>query len=505
MKERHFFSLAVVFFVLIGIMPLLWMFVHSFWVDGVFSLHAYRGIFEGRLLHALGRSVLLSLVVAMMSVLVGVVLGVLFAKTDIAGGRLWVSMVTLPLLIPPYILAFSWYGVLGHSAWLFGFWGCVWVLFTVYLPIPLLFSLFFLGQMDARLEEAARLVGGWRAVLLVDMGTLFPVILSSFLLVFILVFGSYGVPNFLRYDVFSTVSFTQFAAFYDFKAATASSMPLLGIVLLLWVFVYLQKKSPKITFDKQENIQKIALKEKRWWIQALVWGFVGLIMIVPFGLLFWQVGSIDNFFIALEKGWSALLHTLFYAFFSASVMTVLGLLLAYVLVYRIFAWAGFVEMGALALFALPSTLFGISLILFYNHAWSDFIYATPMIVVLAIVGKYLILTMKISEAKLGQISPSLLESATLLGASWQKRWWYIVLPMMKEALLFAWLVGFVFALRESTLSMLLYPAGWESLPTYIFTQMANGNPAIIAALSLIMIGLMAGFLGILVKLLRSLS
>ena len=53
------------------------------------------------------------------------------------------------------------------------------------------------------------------------------------MLVFLLSFGEFSVPNFLRYDVFPVESFTQFSAFYNFKAATATALPLAAVTLLL--------------------------------------------------------------------------------------------------------------------------------------------------------------------------------------------------------------------------------------------------------------------------------
>src|SRR5260370_516852 len=45
-------------------------------------------------------------------------------------------------------------------------------------------------------------------------------------LVFLWALGEFGVPTFLRYNVFSVESFTQFSAFYNFGAATAAAVPL---------------------------------------------------------------------------------------------------------------------------------------------------------------------------------------------------------------------------------------------------------------------------------------
>ena len=496
MRERHFFSVVVGVFVLFWIVPIVWMLVHFSGDVEIFNKAFKRGLWH---------SLLLGVVVSSMTSVLGVLLGVIFSKTDVFASRVALFLLILPLLIPPYILAFSWYGLFGHQAWLFGFWGCVGVLFTIYLPIPLLFTHFFLGGIDASLEESARLIGGWRGVLRIDFGLLLPVFFASFVLVFILVFGAYDVPNFLRYDLFSTVSFREFSAFYDFNSATASLLPLLLLIPLSWGLSTWQKSHPNVTFKNAKKSDKIALGSYQLWVNLFVWVLVGLIMIVPLLYLFVSIESVENLSRAFYQALMPLSHTLFYAFFTASLMMIFGFLLAYVMVYHVIQGAWLIEMSAFLLFALPATFLGISFILFYNHSWSDLLYASPMIVVLAIVGKYLFLSLKISELSLKSIPLSYLEAGKLLGARWGERMFHILLPLLKKSLLFSWLVGIVFALRESTLSMLLYPAGWESMPIYIFTQMANGNPSLIAAYSLIMIGLMALLLGILRIVFRSLS
>jgi iron(III) transport system permease protein len=75
------------------------------------------------------------------------------------------------------------------------------------------------------------------------------------------------------------------------------------------------------------------------------------------------------------------------------------------------------------------------------------------------------------------------------GANWFQVLRYILMPLSKKALLTMWLIGFIFSLRETTITILVYPPGYETLPVYTLTQMANGDPKIIAALSLLMIAM----------------
>ena len=79
------------------------------------------------------------------------------------------------------------------------------------------------------------------------------------------------------------------------------------------------------------------------------------------------------------------------------------------------------------------------------------------------------------------------EAAQVAGAGWFRRLVFIVAPLARRGLLAGWLVGYIFSLRDTGITMLVYPAGYETLPVRIFTLMANGSPRLIAALCMIMI------------------
>ncbi len=64
---------------------------------------------------------------------------------------------------------------------------------------------------------------------------------------------------------------------------------------------------------------------------------------------------------------------------------------------------------------------------------------------------------------------------------------WIVGPLAKRGLIAAWLVGYIFCLRDTGITMLVYPPGRDTLPVRTFTLMANGSAGLIAALSVVMI------------------
>jgi iron(III) transport system permease protein len=114
-------------FAVVGLLPLALMGLKSVVVDGRLSLHYYRGLFaSGRASVLLANSVKLAFWTTALVTAVGVPLGILFGKTDLPARRTFAALFTVPLLAPPYIMAVSWYDVLGSSsAWLFGLPGCI--------------------------------------------------------------------------------------------------------------------------------------------------------------------------------------------------------------------------------------------------------------------------------------------------------------------------------------------------------------------------------------------
>ncbi len=75
----------------------------------------------------------------------------------------------------------------------------------------------------------------WLAAAFLAFVFILPGVLLSVMLAFLLSFGEFSVPNFLRYDVFPVESFTQFSAFYNFKAAVAATVPLAAVTLTVFL------------------------------------------------------------------------------------------------------------------------------------------------------------------------------------------------------------------------------------------------------------------------------
>jgi iron(III) transport system permease protein len=108
-------------------------------------------------------------------------------------------------------------------------------------------------------------------------------------------------------------------------------------------------------------------------------------------------------------------------------------------------------------------------------------------VLFAYLAQYTALTSRITLATLGNVPQSLEEAAAMTGAPWPARIAYVVVPAALPGVVAAWLIGFIFCLRDLGASMLVYPAGQDTLPVRIYTLMANGAPSLISALCVILV------------------
>ena len=508
MAKRLTLTFVSLLIVAAGLLPVLSMLIGSVWADGHFSLLSYAEMIKSARQWALmGNSMLLSTLVTLLTVSVGVPLGIVLGKTDLPFRRFFTLLFTTPLLIPPYIIAVAWSDLLGREGLLatllgesaadaaahllFGLPGALFVFFSIFLPIPMLLTIIFLRTINPRLEEAGRLVSDWRTVLKgITIPLILPGVLLSAILVFLLTFGEFSVPNFLRYDVFPVESFTQFSAFYNFKAATAAAVPLIVVtlILLLAEALFLRERTYQLRPSAGiEPLPPIALGVHRKWVFILV-ALGGLALVaLPLVALLIQSAGIEVYAEAMERAGDALLRSLIYALIGATLLTIIGFFTGYMIQMKALPFWRSADTMTFFLFALPGTVIGIGLISLWNTPWTNLVYSTPLIILLGYIAKYTVLSSRITVAQLAQIPTSMEEAAQIAGAGWFRRMVYIVIPLARRGIMAAWIVAYIFSLRDTDVTMLVYPAGDDTLPIRIFTLMANGAPELIAALCVLMI------------------
>ncbi|MBI4874429.1 MAG: iron ABC transporter permease [Acidobacteria bacterium] len=498
---------AALLLVGIGLAPVLVILVRSLLLEGQVGLPYLQRMGESQRVWTLfGHSAAVSGLTTLITVAAGLPLGILLGRSDLPLRRALTFLFTIPLLVPPYIIAVLWFYVLGRrglaarvfgarfaeasSDWYFGLPGCVLVLSTVFLPVVVLLVIIFLNTVNPRFEEAARMVSGWAGVLRgVSIPLILPGVLLSAILVFLLSFGEFGVPMYLRYDVFPVEAFTQFSAFFDFGAAAAASLPLVIVTLgvLAVERVFLRDRTYTLRpIAPADGRLELSLGAARWWAFLLA-GMLGALAVgLPLTTLGWNASSPAAIREALDRGGDSLLRSLCYAGFGAAFVTLVGFLLGYLIHSRALSFWRSADSITVFLFALPSTVVGIGLVAIWNHPATGFIYATPAIVLFGYFAQYAALTSRISVSALAQIPSGMEEAAQVVGARWPRRMVSIVAPLAWRGIAGGWVVAYIFCLRDTGISMMVYPPGHDTLPVRIFTLMANGSTELISALCLLM-------------------
>ena len=507
MSRRFTLFLFVIIFAVIGLLPIVQMFINSVVVDNHISFVNYQTLLSSsRVWILLKNSLTLSLLTTILATAVGVPLGLLFGKTNLPLKNFLVFLFMLSLLLPPYITAVAWFAILGRggllsnvlglsvtektSSFLFGLPGCVLVLFTTLMPIVMLLTITYVKTINLHLEEAARLVARWRTVVRgIIIPMILPGILLSSILVFLLALGEVSVPMFLRYDVFPVESFTQFSAFYNYSTGTAFVIPLIIITffVLLAERRFLRDKTYQVKTASGEETLLVSLGNRKWLLFTVVSIFCFVLVIMPIAALVIQSASISTYLKALERSYDSLWRSIYYAGIGATILTVIGYFLGYLIHKKIFSLWRTVDSMSIFLFALPSTVIGIGLAHLWNRPATNFIYGTAAIIIFGYIAQYTALASRITISTFAQIPPSMEESAQMAGAGWFRRMFLIIAPLAKRGLAVAWLVSYIFCLKDTGISMIVYPPGQDTFPVRTFTLMANSPTHFIAALCVIMI------------------
>nr|WP_227628738.1 iron ABC transporter permease [Klebsiella oxytoca] len=451
--------------------------------------------------------------VALMSVVIGLPLGVVRGLFTIPLPRLWDLLFLIPFLTPPYIAALSWmlmlqsHGYLQQlTGWdlndlLFSRIGIVLVMTLNIFPVVYFAVSRSLLASGQRLAIVARVHGAsaWRAFWHITLPMLSPALAAGMLLAFTLAIEEYGVPAALGSRaglVMLTVGIEKKLADWpvDLPGASLLSLLLIAVALLAW---WLQKR---LTGDKE--VTSVTGKpgensgaELGWLALPAVLvmaGVGGLAVVLPgasmvlTSLMSTLSGGIhvDNVtfrhFAALftQQGdaLSALATSLSLALASAGVVGLVGLLAAWLVVVQKIKGSAIVDALSLLPAALPGVVVGVGLILLWNQPfWPLSPYNSWFMLLLSYSCLLLPWPVRYVGSALRQLGNNLEPAARVHGATALQALRLIVLPLVFPALLAAMLMVFAVASRELVTSLLLAPAGTQTVAVFIWRQFEQGS------------------------------
>ncbi|RKX73713.1 MAG: hypothetical protein DRP87_18400 [Spirochaetes bacterium] len=150
-----------------------------------------------------------------------------------------------------------------------------------------------------------------------------------------------------------------------------------------------------------------------------------------------------------------LTHSLVYALTAGCLSSVFSITAAYMVSRKQFLLKGFVDFTCILPAALPGIFFGIGYSIAFTRAPID-LYGTASIIILSMVFWNISMGYQTGIGTFKQISPSLGEAASNLGAKSMKIFWEIEIPLIKSSFFSAFVVSFIRAI--TTLSVIVFLA-----------------------------------------------
>ncbi len=474
------------------------------------GIKAFSILVDSSILLLIGRTMLLAALATLWAMILGLPPAWILTRTDLPGRRVLLAVAVLPLAIPPYIGAFTYITLLGPVGWvntasqamgagepivnIYGLWGGIFVLGLFTYPYILLMAGAALKGSDPALEEAARAVGlgPIDAFRRVTLPLLRPSLLAGALLVFLYALSDFGAVSLLRVDTFTTEIFHQLNTRFDQRNAAVLST----VLILITAIVLMAQRG---TLGRRSFVQRRSGVRPptiyplgRWKLPALCCTYIvlGGSVFLPVALLFYQIGSPMSLLHTLIAGHRFLWNSLWTATVAATAASGLGLFVAY-LAQRRQGLAGLLLTAATQLgYAIPGTVLGLSLILLYN-AYLPWVYGTAAMVILGYLLRFLPQAVQGSTAALVQVDSNLEEAARSLGRSGWQALREVTFPLIRPGIAAAWMLVFISSMKELAATLLLRPAGFDTLPVRIWIASIEVDYAGAAATSLILIAITA--------------
>jgi len=512
-QQHAIIGFVGVLFLVLSLCPLLWPLIgltEGTWEKNLRALEIFG---SQRLWILLARSLGLSAAVVAGALSLGVPMGLLLGRTDVAGRRVLLFLHGFPMFLPPFLLALGWFhlfgqqGILGGAdagGFLFHPFGHIAVLSLAFAPIVTVFVALGLWNLDPSLEEAARVVARpFRVATGIMLPAVWPSIALASIVVSALAFSELGVPMFLRVDVYPAAVFSRLGGIdYDPGEAFLLALPLLPLAVVMVALErhLLHRRPFGVLGVLHRNREPLPLGVWRGALSVVCWT-LSLLALLPLAALALNATAAGGF--AQISHWIGASHvnSLIGSGLAATAIVFIGAILGHGYA-RGLAGARSLDLVGVLAFVTPAVLVGVGLIAFWNRPETQWVYRSMAIIVFGFVARYSVIGIRTVAVSVSQSPVSLEEAASAFGAGYLRRFLCIVLPLHGRALASAWLLAMVFCLRDLETAILYYPPGSEPLTVRIFTLEANGPEAVVAGLATFHVALTAFVLSIGMLLLR---
>jgi iron(III) transport system permease protein len=509
------YGASLVWLAVLVALPMGYMFITSF-RDGGFTLSHYASfVNDPRLREAALNSFVVALCVSVLSVIIGAPLAYGVARTSMPLKRLVSGAIVLSLVSPEFLVAMAYIALAGPNAGYFNqliravlklgdvagplnvftLWGLAFtamphgVAFVFFTLVPAL------RNIDPALDEAARLQGvsAGKAIRDVVLPLARPALVAGALLAFASSLAMYGPPQLLGMNVL-TISIREALLNLDFGGASVASMvlTLMSIVALMLYRASVTRADRFRTLGGKSfaarPLETPAITTALT-VLGVTYAFVALI--IPYGGMLmvslmksvgmgvrWDNWTLANYAAvignpAVER---AARLSLTLAAASATIVVATSVVIGYTIVRGRMPGRSPLDYLSILPLAVPGTALALALIVLYLSPPLNILglYGSFGIVLIAYLTRFVPFGVRTSQTAILQMSPELEEASRVFGAGQLRSLLRITVPVMRESLIYSWILIFILALPELSASVVLQSIRTRTIST-VLLDVWNGN------------------------------
>ena len=511
--------------------PVLLILFNAFFVEGKFnSLDFYNVLTEPETFQALKNSFVIACMTTVGSVIVGTFFAWLVTRTDLPYKTFMKSLFLVPFMLPSFIGALAWKMLLSpHSGYINKLWmemfNTTEPLFNIYsyagialVEVMYLFPFVFiqvcgaLERMDPTLEESARISGAGLLTITrkITIPLVLPSIMSGALLIMLYSMahfgtvavlgieqGIYNIPTLIYEKIHQSAG-----SFASIRTGTVLATVLIAsAALIIWTQQkILSRGHYQIIGGKSFRPMELKLRGLRYPLLIFCLAYIGFTIVLPTVVIFLVGGvqtyglsildpnnlSLDNYkYILFEYDVTrdAIWNSVTLGLAAAFITMFAGVMISYVIVKMKVRGKGILEFLGMLPFSVPGSVIALGVILAWSGAYGINIYNTVWIILVSYIARYMAFSLKANSAALEQVHDSLMEASRSCGASMWQSLKDIVIPLVRPGMISAFFLIFLPALRELTVSIMLYAPTTRTIGVAIYTLNEDGETVMSTALA----------------------
>ena len=182
-----------------------------------------------------------------------------------------------------------------------------------------------------------------------------------------------------------------------------------------------------------------------------------------------------------------LMNSFILAIIAATVATIIGIFIAYLLVKTNVKGKKIPDALATLGGATPGVVIALALIITFSGAFGLNLYSTMSILVIGYIVKYLTMSVRTISASLSQVHSSLEEAALNSGASWLQSLKDLMWPLIRPSIVAGWFLVFMPSFYELTISIILYGSQTKTIGVLLYELQTYADPQDASVLAVIIL------------------